>query len=212
MIYAINAWEVALLERIGQISFPAWLDVVSLIITFLGGYGVVWLLSGSIFLFFTKHKAAAIAMLIGFGMTIFLSDLVFKEFFYRPRPFETVEWLYDYVRVAATGNSFPSGHASRSMAAASAFFFSSKSKWRWAFLGMCGLIGLSRVYQLVHYPTDILVGWTMGILVGLLAAFIAKKGWNWYENRYGKDTNHDSIPALPTSVPDDINISEVNEI
>jgi len=184
MIDAILAWEISLLEWIGRISFPAWLDVLAYIITFLGGFGLIFLACGIFFFFFTKYKVAALAMLLGFGMTIFLSDLVFKQFFDRVRPFEAIEWLYYYVTVPATGNSFPSGHATRSMAAASAFFFATKSKWRWAFIGMSGLIGISRVYQLVHYPTDILIGWLLGIMVGALAAFLTKKGWMWLEPRY----------------------------
>jgi len=68
----------------------------------------------------------------------------------------------------AESRSFPSGHATSSMAfAAAAVTLAWPTRWRWRAIGagaaFTGLVGLSRVALAVHYPTDILGGWTLSI-------------------------------------------------
>ena len=90
-------------------------------------------------------------------------DLASKAFFARPRP-----TLYAHL-VHETNFSFPSGHAMGGMA----FFLALHlllwrtlpGRWRW--IGVLGLalavlIGASRPYLQVHYPSDILAGWAFG--------------------------------------------------
>ena len=65
--------------------------------------------------------------------------------------------------------SFPSGHTAVSFAAASARYFAGE-KYLWkAALGLAAFIAFSRMYLYVHYPSDILGGVVLGILVGKLA-------------------------------------------
>lgn len=90
-------------------------------------------------------------------------DLASKAFFARPRP-----TLFAHL-VHETNFSFPSGHAMGGMA----FFLALHlllwrtlpGRWRW--IGVLGLvlavlIGASRPYLQVHYPSDILAGWAFG--------------------------------------------------
>ncbi|MBB1471561.1 phosphatase PAP2 family protein [Luteimonas sp. MC1782] len=64
--------------------------------------------------------------------------------------------------------SFPSGHAMGSMTLAMVLVLLCwHTRWRWpvlvAMLGFVLLVGLSRVYLGVHYPSDILAGWTAAL-------------------------------------------------
>lgn len=64
--------------------------------------------------------------------------------------------------------SFPSGHAMGSMTLATAVVLLCwHTRWRWPVLaamsGFVLLVGLSRVYLGVHYPSDILAGWTAAL-------------------------------------------------
>jgi undecaprenyl-diphosphatase len=74
--------------------------------------------------------------------------------------------------------SFPSGHAMQSMAvAAGLVVLAWHSRWRWpvALIGACFvfLVGLSRVYLGVHFPSDILAGWAASLawVIGLSVLF-----------------------------------------
>jgi undecaprenyl-diphosphatase len=63
-----------------------------------------------------------------------------------------------------TSLSFPSGHAMASMALIAALVVLLwPTRWRYPTIGLGGifvlLVGLSRVYLGVHYPSDVLAGW-----------------------------------------------------
>ncbi len=82
------------------------------------------------------------------------------------RPVEKDADLYD---VAAQGWSFPSGHALNATVVYGSLAAYTKSR----FLKVLGivlplLVGLSRVAVGVHYPTDVLCGWVVGLLLILL--------------------------------------------
>ncbi|MEO7432757.1 MAG: phosphatase PAP2 family protein [Dokdonella sp.] len=88
-----------------------------------------------------------------------LLNLAAKRLFARDRPS-----LWE--SIAPEGNySFPSGHAMGSMTLACVvvlLFWATRARWR-AVVGATVfvlLVGLSRLYLGVHYPSDILAGWT----------------------------------------------------
>lgn len=97
-----------------------------------------------------------------------LLNLLTKQFFQRTRPafWESI--------APETSFSFPSGHAMCSMATAAALaVLFRRSRWRTAVTLMAALfvlmVGLSRPYLGVHFPSDILAGWTAALawVVGL---------------------------------------------
>lgn len=91
-----------------------------------------------------------------------LMNAACKVAFARVRP---ALWI---TRVHETTYSFPSGHAMQSMAVATALLILGwRTRWRALMLALAalwvGLVGLSRVYFGVHYPSDILAGWTASL-------------------------------------------------
>lgn len=117
----------------------------------------------TIFFAWKRHRKEAllfiIVLLMGLAINIGLKNIA-----KRPRP--EIAPL-----VAETSYSYPSGHAMNSMVFYSmvAFFvyhFTRSKKWSLVFYAMsCGLIGLigfSRVYLGVHYPSDVVAGWVIG--------------------------------------------------
>jgi undecaprenyl-diphosphatase len=50
-------------------------------------------------------------------------------------------------------------------------------RWRVPFFLLAALIAFSRIYNGVHYPTDVLAGSALGVLVGLGVLRVSKRGW-----------------------------------
>lgn len=104
---------------------------------------------------FREASFAAIA-LGGSG----LLNIAAKQFFARERPslWESIAPEHNY--------SFPSGHAMGSMTlAVTVILLSWPTRWRWPVLAVMApfvvLVGFSRLYLGVHYPSDILAGWAV---------------------------------------------------
>jgi len=155
----------------------AWLDALAI---FCASYlQYVLGLALAIFLLLGKTRPERIKNYWMVGLAFLaagISRLVFCEIIKllvnRPRPFEVhqVVQLISY----EVGQSFPSGHAAFFFALAMAvYFFNKRASW-WFFVG-AALIGLSRIYVGIHYPSDILAGALVGLFSGWLVVKIARR-------------------------------------
>lgn len=96
-----------------------------------------------------------------------------KEMFGSPRPFLSVPDLH-LLLVHGGYDSFPSNHATFFAALATAMYFTDRRAGKiYAFFAL--IIGISRVIIGVHFPTDILVGWILGIFIALLISRVKQK-------------------------------------
>ena len=119
---------------------------------------------------------------LAFVCTTALTDLVgtrvFKEGFQRLRPCNDPDFFM-YVRLlvkqCSGGYSFTSNHAANHFGLATFFYLTmSASIKRWAYLGYlwASFIVWAQIYVGVHYPLDVLGGALLGVLAGLLTAWI----------------------------------------
>jgi undecaprenyl-diphosphatase len=145
---------------------PAWFQEMARDITSLGGRIVLGIMTAGIvgYLLLTHRPAAAWLMLGAVLGGVALNDLL-KLAFARPRP--------DFVTYAARlfSSSFPSGHATVSAIAyltigALLARLHASVTIRVYIISIAVLlillIGMSRVYLGVHYPSDVLAGWCIG--------------------------------------------------
>lgn len=114
-----------------------------------------------------------------------INNLVIKNTVCRLRPYNMLQgnseyfsWYMNAGQVAETAYSFPSGHTCFSFAAAVVLFlwlFKDKQK-RSAFLIFIlpVIVACSRIYLMVHYPSDVLAGAILGILIGIFAWYLDK--------------------------------------
>ena len=107
-----------------------------------------------------------------------------KNIVLRPRPYmadprirclKAVDADADLMDVAAQGYSFPSGHSASAAATYPAAATGLKKRWiLWCACGLVFLVGVSRFVLGVHYPTDVLAGWVLGILALVITGFLEK--------------------------------------
>ncbi|MFZ1250519.1 MAG: phosphatase PAP2 family protein [Candidatus Microsaccharimonas sp.] len=167
-----NNFDDAVLLWINQHASPTF-DALFLNLTHLGGSvfitGVSLVLLAYVLYKKQYHKALFVSLSMGGMITL---NLLLKSFFERPRP-DLWQWL-----VTETSYSFPSGHATASMALALTillvFWW---TKWRLAAIIVAGLfvfvVGFSRMYLGVHYLTDIFGGWLLATAwVTCIACFV----------------------------------------
>ncbi|HEX6369695.1 MAG TPA: phosphatase PAP2 family protein [Longimicrobium sp.] len=151
------------MERMGA----PWLDNVALEVTALGARVVVWMvvLIASVFLWSSRHHYSAALLwvsMLGAGFV----NAALKVSFNRPRP-DVFPWRTQHVGLA----SFPSGHAMTSIVVYGTLAFLiarlaptrllRRLTWMLAILVIL-LIGWSRLYLGVHWPSDVLAGFVMG--------------------------------------------------
>lgn len=157
-------WEFSILYALQELHNPV-LDGIMLFITSLGDDGWLWLAIGVICLFFKKHRKMGVQLLLSMLCTFILGNLILKNLVARPRPCD-IDATVTLLLSRPHGHSFPSGHSINSMVAAVALFLNNKKIGIPALI-IATLIGFSRMYLFVHFPTDVLGGFAIAILVAI---------------------------------------------
>lgn len=169
---------------------PPWLPELARDATALGGVG--WLLFFTFvvagFLWLDRKYNMMVLLLVA-SLGGLLLSLLLKHLFGRPRPDVVPHLAY----VATT--SFPSGHSMLSavvyltlgaLVAAVLPRAAEKIYVLGVAVTLSLLVGVSRVYLGVHYPTDVLAGWMAGLIWALLCWLVA----HWLQKRGQVETPH----------------------
>ena len=165
----IFQWGLDFIIMIQQIDTPL-LDSLFRAITSLGDELFYLLLFP--FLLWCVDFYLGIRVGIIFLLSVYINTGL-KEIFQQPRPFEI---LPEIQKVHAYGYGFPSGHAQSSLVVWGSIAYWKKQIWiRNLSVLLIILIGFSRIYLGVHFPTDILGGWLFGGLILGLSYFIFLK-------------------------------------
>lgn len=133
---------------------------------------------------FKKYWKMVLEAIIVAGITRFIIAEIIRKIWFRPRPFVShqVNQLINYNSLEA---SFPSGHACFYFALSTVIYFYNK-RLGIAFYIFSLLIVFSRVFVGIHWPSDILVGAIIGVLMGIILNKLFKK----HANRIIKNYNN----------------------
>ena len=161
-------------QTLRSMHTPA-VDVVANALTDVTYGGLLWWVL-AIVLWMRNHKLLAIEII--FALIIAVIEVsVFKHIFHRARP--TVLTLTEHFRhlqmLTADSYSFPSGHTLLAFAATGVIQINFPD-WRGkAALATAVAIGIARVYEGWHWPTDVLAGMILGLITAYLSMPVASK-------------------------------------
>ena len=148
------------------------LDLIVPFYTNLGDDGIIWIVLGLVLLIPRKTRKCGIMVLAALLVMLVVNNIILKNLIARPRPCATYPELVELVKIPHS-YSFPSGHTVSAMAVAFTIVLQHK-KLGIVALVMAFLMGLSRLYVGVHFPTDVYGGIIVGALIAL-AVYLAEK-------------------------------------
>ena len=156
---------------------PSWLSNIMLQLTALGGGPILWLVTllatGYLLAARRARRAGFLFASVALGMGL---NGILKDLFARPRP----ELVAHLVQVQTT--SFPSGHAMNSaivyltlggLLARTEKRHSVRIFLLAAAIALTMIVGFSRVYLGVHWPSDVAAGWCVGAAWALGCSLVA---------------------------------------
>lgn len=173
MLEQIIAWDSSVLLWMQEALRSPLMNALMVFITRLGDAGAIWIVLGIALCVPRKTRVAGIAVLLALVIQGLIGQVILKPWIGRLRPFHVVEGLQNLVAIG--GYSFPSGHTGSSFAAAAAIWRTVSPRAGAAALVLAALIGFSRMYAGVHFPTDVLVGMLLGCVCGIVSAMLARR-------------------------------------
>ena len=153
--------------------------VLARIFSFIGDVWSIIAIIG-LLLCFKKTRKVGLYVIVAGGLTWVVNDLIIKFIIKRDRPFVTYPELENMCKLAGEtlpdGYSMASGHSATAMAVAVAIMFFSR-KWGSVAVVVAFLIGLSRIVLCVHFPTDVLAGFLVGIVCSIGLHYLTNLGF-----------------------------------
>lgn len=169
----MNGFEVSILLWI-QENLRGFMDEFWVFITSLADKGWFWILLAVIMLFFKKTRIVGVTALVALLFNHVMTNMLLKDLIGRPRPYMISPEIVTLIEPLSS-YSFPSGHTSSSFAAAFIIYRMLPKKAGIPALVLAAMIGFSRMYVGVHYPTDVLGGIVVAFMCSVWAHYLVKR-------------------------------------
>lgn len=176
-----DSFDMSVFTFFGEQIQGAVMNIVANFITFFGGseFVIPMAVVGLVLSFFKKTRKFGMSVLFAVLVGTLLTNLVMKPLFARPRPYVYyadnplfMSW-YEFAGAhIESDKSFPSGHTTAAFEIGVALFLVLNKKYSWIFPVFSALVGLSRIYLMVHYVTDVLGGVLVGTFAGIMGYLI----------------------------------------
>lgn len=168
----IAPFDMSVLNFIHNTFVCDFMNALMAFFSYAGSAGGIWIITAVLMLCFRKTRATGVMVICAVLIGYLIGEIGLKNIICRARPF--VVNPVDLNIIKPSGYSFPSGHSCSSFAAATVLLMRDK-RFGIPALIVAFFIAFSRLYNYVHYPSDVLAGILIGILCGIVTVIIFKK-------------------------------------
>jgi undecaprenyl-diphosphatase len=172
-MHSLNQIEIDFLDFIREHFTSPLMDCIMKAITLLGNGGLFFIIIAAAFIIVKKTRPLGLTLALALIFESLTVNVVLKPLMGRQRPYVFNESAQIIIPVL-NDYSFPSGHAALAFAFAFSLLAVGKKPF-WAGVVFACVMGFTRLYLYVHYPTDVLAGAIIGSLCGYLAYYIVDK-------------------------------------
>lgn len=181
MLHAIQTLHNPVLDKIMVTVFN---DLV-------GSLGQLWIVVGLVLLIIPKTRKCGAAVLLSYAVSFLIGNEWLKDWIARPRPCTVDETVALIVKKPGSF-SCPSVHTYLAFSSAMAIYRYYKKAGINVFV-FAALVGFSRMYFFVHYPTDVLFGAILGIVTACIVCRLLDKACAYVKSLKGSKKKERTI-------------------
>jgi undecaprenyl-diphosphatase len=176
----LSDFDYAVLHAVQALG-PKWVPVANFISYGVGSYAVMFAAFFIVLALLKKWRVAG--ELVAIVVVSFIALTVLKHFFAIERPYIIDPSIISFGE--ETSFALPSGHALMSIVILGwiALRHPKSHTLLWGSVALVILIGLSRIYLGMHYPSQVLAGWLFGILFLYIFRVIDKRLWAPFQKK-----------------------------
>ena len=163
ILHAIQSLHNSVLDKV----------MVAVFNNMMGSLGQIWIVLGIVLLIIPKTRKCGIAVLGSYVLSLMIGNEWLKDMIARPRPCAVDDTVTLIVKKPSSF-SCPSVHTYLAFSSAMAVFHYYKKAGIGVFI-FAALVGFSRMYFFVHYPTDVLFGAVLGIVTAFVVCKLVDK-------------------------------------
>lgn len=166
------SWEFDFLYALQNIHNPV-LDKIMIVLSTIGDAGLLWIGVAILLICMKKYRKCGLQVAVAMLLTFIVGNLILKNMIHRDRPC----WIDPSITLlvkSPSDFSFPSGHSTNGFTASVSILLCDK-KLGIAAVILAAAIAFSRLYNFVHFPTDVIAGIVIGIVSALFVNYLFQR-------------------------------------
>lgn len=166
------SWEFDFLYALQNIHNSV-LDKIMIVLSTIGDAGLLWIGVAILLICMKKYRKCGLQVAVAMLLTFIVGNLILKNMIHRDRPC----WIDPSITLLVklpSDFSFPSGHSMNGFTASVSILLCDKKLGIPAVI-LAAAIAFSRLYNFVHFPTDVIAGIVIGIVSALFVNYLFQR-------------------------------------